>query len=147
MDFKKGLTQLNEKRGYCILEELIKGEPYIVTSIEVVPTKYGNRTVASLRKHSETIKVFLPDRFKLTQDFINSYNEDKDNTVTFAKGTSNYKLNKQFNYRGYKDLTNTTTLPSTILKVESNNVNSATRYTSRRTALTPPRRIDVQNNS
>ncbi|KAF5305679.1 hypothetical protein FQA39_LY09168 [Lamprigera yunnana] len=75
MDFKKVLTQLNEKRGFA---ELIKDEPYILTSFEIV----SYRTVASLRKHSETIKVFLPDRFELTKDFINSYIEDTDNTVT-----------------------------------------------------------------
>ncbi|KAF5269556.1 hypothetical protein FQA39_LY18903 [Lamprigera yunnana] len=44
------LTQLNDKREFCSLAKLIKDEPYIVTSLEIVPTKCGNRTAASLRK-------------------------------------------------------------------------------------------------
>ncbi|KAF5285296.1 hypothetical protein FQA39_LY04395 [Lamprigera yunnana] len=68
--------------GFFSFAELIKGEAYTVTSFEVVPIKYDNQTVASLKKYSEIMKVFLPDRLKLMHDFIDSYNEDKDNIVT-----------------------------------------------------------------
>ncbi|KAF5300432.1 hypothetical protein FQA39_LY02231 [Lamprigera yunnana] len=74
---QKVLTLLNDKREYCSLAELIKGAPDIVPLFEIMPTKYGYRTVASLRKYSEIFKAFLPYCFKLTQDFIDSYNGNK----------------------------------------------------------------------
>ncbi|KAF5285320.1 hypothetical protein FQA39_LY04419 [Lamprigera yunnana] len=95
---RKNLNPVFNETFIFSLAELIKGQPYIVTSFEIAPTKYGNRMVTSLRKHSETIKVFLPDRFKLTQNFINSYNENTDNNVTLiCLGSQDRKHDLGFN--------------------------------------------------
>ena len=72
------------------------GRPYIIGELEYVETKMGLALVATLKDHDNSIRVYLPKRFKMSVEDIEAFNNSDEIISLVYNGRIGYKDDVSF---------------------------------------------------